>query len=531
MGTRKKEMSYKSPLRKLVNFFKTSRDNWKKKYQETKKEVKQLANRVRFLEKSKNILKNQVKELEIELRQMKKNEAAIEKEVKKIVDENKKSASEYVDSFDIIPSHHKYSIGHMMLYISLVLSAAISLRGASRAIEIFMSFLKPRSGVAPSWYSGRLWLLRLGYYKLMQAKEKAEDWVWIMDHTVQLGAEKCLLILGIRLSSLPCPKRCVNHEDVEPIALYPVTKSNGEMVYEQLEQTIEKTGVPRAIVSDHGSDLKAGIEKFCRDHKETCFIYDIKHKTASILKKELKNDEAWAEFSRLASQTKRKVQQTDLFPFSSPNQRTKARYMNTDIFIRWGRKMLNLLEKRKNNGKKGKLEERFGWVKKFDKDINEWEGILRIMKASEMFVRKQGIYNGICHDIKGIEEFEACTGRAEKVRKQILAFVAEEEMKVRPEERLLGSSEVIESVFGKFKNIEKDQAKNGFTSLLLGLPAIVSKTTKEVLQRTMETVPVRKISEWCKKNIGQSAQSKRRENFAESKNETEQKWDQFQAAG
>ena len=56
MGTRKKEMSYKSPLRKLVNFFKTSRDNWKKKYQETKKEVNRLANRVRFLEKSKNIV-------------------------------------------------------------------------------------------------------------------------------------------------------------------------------------------------------------------------------------------------------------------------------------------------------------------------------------------------------------------------------------------------------------------------------------------------------------------------------------------
>ena len=530
MKTKKKEVNYKSPLRKLVIFFKNSRDNWKKKYQETKKEVKRLTNRVRFLEKSKNSLKNQVKKLEMELKQMKKNEGKIEREVKKIVDKNKKSASKCIDSFDIIPSHHKYSVGHMMLYISLVLSAAISLRGASRAIEIFMSFLK-HPQAAPSWYSGRLWLLRLGYYKLMQPKEKAKDWVWIIDHTVQLGAEKCLLILGIRLSYLPCPKRCVNHEDVEPIALYPVTKSNGEIVYEQLEQAIEKTGIPREIVSDHGSDLKAGIEKFCREHKETCFIYDIKHKTASILKKELKNDEAWSEFSKSASQTKRKVQQTDLFPFSSPNQRTKARYMNTDILIKWGRKILNLLEKRKNNGKKGNLEERFGWVKKFDNDISEWEGILRIMKASEKFVRKQGIYNGIYHDIKGLEEFEAHTGREEKVRKKILAFAAEQEMKVRPKERLLGSSEVIESVFGKFKYIEKDQAKSGFTGLLLGLPAIVSKTTKEVLQKTMETVPVSKISEWYKKNIGQSAQSRRREKFAEPKNKMEQKWDQFQAAG
>ena len=31
----------------------------------------------------------------------------------------------------------------------------------------------------------------------------------------------------------------------------------------------EKTGVPREIIADHGSDLKLGIEKFCNQHKET----------------------------------------------------------------------------------------------------------------------------------------------------------------------------------------------------------------------------------------------------------------------
>jgi len=39
------------------------------------------------------------------------------------------------------------------------------------------------------------------YYKLIRPKPKAHDWVWIVDHTVQLGAEKCLLILGVRLTS------------------------------------------------------------------------------------------------------------------------------------------------------------------------------------------------------------------------------------------------------------------------------------------------------------------------------------------
>jgi hypothetical protein len=54
---------------------------------------------------------------------------------------------------------------------------------------------------------------------------------------------------------------------------------------------------------------------------------------ATLLKHELDDDPIWNEFARLASQTKRKVQQTPLAPLSPPNQRTKARYMNVDVLI------------------------------------------------------------------------------------------------------------------------------------------------------------------------------------------------------
>ena len=177
---------------------------------------------------------------------------------------------------------------------------------------------------APSWFSGRLWLFRLGYYKLTRPKEQADDWVWIVDHTVQLGAEKCFVILGIRLCNLPAPGDCLSHEDVEPIALCPVKQSNREVVFQQLEDTISKTGVPREIIGDNGSDLKSGVEKFCHEHQETCYVYDIKHKTAVVLKHELQKDEAWLVFSQLAAQTKKKVQQTSLAALAPPNQRTKA---------------------------------------------------------------------------------------------------------------------------------------------------------------------------------------------------------------
>jgi hypothetical protein len=47
----------------------------------------------------------------------------------------------------------------------------------------------------------------------------------------------------------------------------------------------------------------------------------------------------------------------------------------------------------------------------------------------------------------------------------------------KPWERLLGSTEVIESVFGKLKYLEKDRLKGRFAPFLLTLVGVVSKTT------------------------------------------------------
>ena len=43
---------FKSPAAKLIQFFQTSRDGWKAKYQLAKRKNKKLANQVRAVEKS-----------------------------------------------------------------------------------------------------------------------------------------------------------------------------------------------------------------------------------------------------------------------------------------------------------------------------------------------------------------------------------------------------------------------------------------------------------------------------------------------
>jgi hypothetical protein len=390
-----------------------------------------------------------------------------------------------------------------------------------------LSFFELRQPV-PSWYSGRLWLLRLGYYKLHREQEHADDWIWIVDHSVQLGSEKCLVILGIRQSKLPQVELYLNHEDVEPIALLPVTHSNGEIVYQQLTQTVEKTGVPRQIVGDHGTDIKSGIERFCQDHEETCYIYDIKHKGAALLKRELNADPYWAIFIQLAAQTSKRVQQTLLSALAPPNQRSKARYMNVDKLVKWGQDKLIFLDLLQSEPDERfppeQVEDKLGWLKEYRDLLAEWQDLIDVVKTTEDYIKFVGIYRD-CHiGLKQDPIFSPYTDRAKRVGEELLTFIEHQSLKARPDEILLGSSEIIESVFGKLKNLEQDQVKSGFTAMLLSLAAAVSKTSGDVIQKALETVPTKKVFQWYRENIGQSVQSKKKE-IQSLVRKTEQKQD------
>jgi hypothetical protein len=406
------------------------------------------------------------------------------------------------------------------------------MRGTSRAMGVFFDALQVPCA-CPSWSTGRLWLLRLGYYKLKRPKAQADDWVWIVDHTVQLGDDKCLVILGVRMCDLPSADGCISHEDVEPIELVPVKKSNGDVVYQQLEQAVAKTGVPRAIISDHGTDLNAGIEKFCQQHPQTSAFYDIKHKTAAILKRELGQDMDWETFTHLATQTKLQVQQTALAALLPPNQKTKARYMNVDVLVKWGQNMLAFLDTPQNMRKPlldgGLVEEKLGWVTGFRSQLKDWGELFETIAAAESFIRHQGLYQQVHLKLEEhLLALQAQTERTQRLQRELIAFVSEQEAKVRHDERVLGSSEIIESVFGKMKRLEQDQSKNGFTGLLLGLSALVSTTTNAVIQKALETVPTKQVEIWCQEMLGQTVQAKRHQAFAASR-KTEQKQDQLPA--
>jgi hypothetical protein len=427
-----------------------------------------------------------------------------------------------------IVGHHHYGVQQVLVVVSLVLAAATSLRGAGRALVVMQECagLVPWS---PSWSSPRLWLLRLGYYKLTRAKEEGEDWVWLVDHVVQTGQEKCLLIVGIRLSVVPAVGEYLTHADVEPIALYPVTQSNGEIVYQQLEEARKQTGVPREILSDQGSDLHKGIRQFCQAHPETSSIYAVTHKVAAVLKRELGADPRWQEFSGLAGQTSQRVQQTALAALAPPRQRRQARYMTVAELVAWGVRMLKYLEEEESQRQewdRQRVEQAVGWVRQYRHEVERWRQWVEVGTITEQFVKTHGLSAGGAQQLQHQLAAAGPLPRTQQLCAEFVQFVTEEVAKAKAGERLVGSSEVIESLFGKWKRLEGEQARSGLTGLVLALGALVAPTTAEVIQQALTTVPTKTVLTWCREKLGKTVQATRRARFA-PRRKAEQKQDQL----
>ncbi|MBF5060144.1 hypothetical protein NEPTK9_001674 [Candidatus Neptunochlamydia vexilliferae] len=230
------------------------------------------------------------------------------------------------------------------------------------------------------------------------------------------------------------------------------TLPNGGLIETEFETILKANhGIPPlAIVKDLGSDLRCGGRRFCEVHPEVIDIYDAPHKIARLYEHLLKEDELWNEFKKKCADFKKQVQLTEYSNIAPPNQRSKARYHNVDVLVDWG---FGQLERYRNLSQKER--ERLSWLKEYEGELKHWKELVDIGRVGRDFVRKKGLWLE-CH-----EEFADClvkidiSPRADKFACDLVDFIEEQGNKIPEGKHLIGSSEIVESLFGKHKNISE----------------------------------------------------------------------------
>lgn len=476
------------------------------------------------------------------------------------------------------PKGHHYPVYVIQIAIQLIIQGLNSLRGVEKTFEVLAQFWQ---WPTPDYSSIRQWGLRLGLYELNRQKEYRNDWIFILDMTIELGKAKCLVMLGISQQKLTQiihqEMRGLQHLDVEVLALEVMEQSTGILIAEKLRNLALIVGTPVQIVSDWGSDIKKGINLYLESNPGVIATYDVTHKMANLLKKELYQDERYQNFLRQCSLTRQRTQQTELSFLMPPKQRSKARYHNVDILVAWAQKVLKYQQKqdffqisttysldRKTlfllvdtlptdclsrlvklmpkvyenqaafrtdmlthlgqsvwqlHGDSiaqaadigwRKFDTKFGWLSTYQQELNTYADMVTIVQTVETQLKTQGIHRLSLLTYSQTMTAQLLNERVQKLKQQVSDYLAFESNQIPEGEILLGTSDVIESLFGKYKIFSSKRPLKDIGASILTIPLSTLKMTGDLVKQALEAIRSLDVHAWSQSVFGSSMLSQRR---------------------
>jgi hypothetical protein len=411
-----------------------------------------------------------------------------------------------------------------MICLAVNLARVLGLRRSERALKIFGQWLGIEQPL-PDWTTIRTWLMRFGIAVLEEPSEKADDWVWMVDHSNQIGPEKALVVLGMRASQLPPPGETLGHEDVRVLMVQPGTHWKREDMAAVYDQLAERCGPPRAVLCDGAVELREGAQNLTNRRCDTIVVQDFKHKAATFLKSLLEKCPRFAEFNTAVGRTRSAIQQTEMSHLTPPSPKPKARFMNLGSTLEWASAVSWLLDHPEAASRREispeRLEKKLGWLRSFAPELAAWRECQQVVDAGLRFINAQGLSCGAAERLRASLAATANGAASQQLADRLVGFVAAAEAELQPGERLPMSTEILESSFALYKQLEGQHSKSGFTSLLAAFAALLQPATKESIRRSFSTVSVKHVREWTKTNLGTTLASKRQTLYSEFRGATE----------
>jgi hypothetical protein len=189
------------------------------------------------------------------------------------------------------------------LCVLLVVQAVVSYRSVPRILGLFDAAMPLGLGWVPHFTSVINWTLRLGLGLLSQVGAIDAPWLAIIDHSIDIGTKKALVVLRVRLDALLKRGAAIRLEDCECIGLKISERVNGESVALDLEAIFMCAGTPKGIVKDCDATLRKGVRLWSERQGEPVHVIDdIGHSMANALRDEFEGTPAYQRLTALTTQ-------------------------------------------------------------------------------------------------------------------------------------------------------------------------------------------------------------------------------------
>ncbi len=405
------------------------------------------------------------------------------------------------------------------LCVLLVLQAVVSYRSVPAILHLFHRHTSLTLVWQPHFTSVINWVLRLGLGLLNQVKPLAVPWVAIIDHSIDIGTKKALVVLRVSLDKWSgALQRC----DGECIGLHVSETVNGERIRDALTPVFKQAGCPVGIIKDGDATLNKGVRLWQQQQTAPVeIIEDISHVVANALKKQYQASDSYQAFVSWSSQVAKKLRQTTDAFLMPPKLRKKGRFMSMGHLAKWGRKVSESLDQLRVDagtrlaGILSGIEPHLPFIQDFAETTHGVSALMQLLKHqglnTETVNRCQQIVGKLPH-LPLQTTLNDWLDKHQRIQRRLGV------------DALPVSSDVIESLFGSFKHMMNRNPQADMNRSVLLIPALCGSAhlDEASIKTLLANTPHKLLQTWEQENIPYTLRKKRQEIWPSKKPKSRQ---------
>jgi hypothetical protein len=348
--------------------------------------------------------------------------------------------------------NHPYCAEMMTLGVILHISYNISLRATAKALSIF-SEMYGQKIKRPSAATIRNWSLQLGLYFLTK-RIVAGRYMLVADESISIGQEKLLVILLVKLGSGTESRIApLQMSDVEVLHIQSKPSWKGADIAKIIKDNQVKNPQLEIVysLSDKGPNLRnafglCGLK----------WVGDCTHLLSNCTQALYQKDEALNGLIKSMNGSRAKWALSPMACYLPPAMRKKARFHQIFVIYKWADAILS-----KWGQLPGAAKEELKYLKGHQQLIATMKQIHCIIEDFSVQVKGSGIN---CNsEKKWHRTYEKRRGewekegkvidvKIEKYHEKICEYLSATQNTLPEESQILCCSDIIESIFGKYKN-------------------------------------------------------------------------------
>ena len=155
-----------------------------------------------------------------------------------------------------------------------------------------------------------------------------------------------------------------------------------------------------------------------------------------------------------------------------------------------------------------KLRDKEGWLASYQDSLRRWKQMVQITRFVETQIKLSGLNQEIFNLIQQHLTMEVDS--PEEFSQKILRYLTQSMSQIQSGQTLLATSDVLESLFGKYKQFSSRSPQKQIGQNFLNICLSTMNLTTTVVKEALETIRFLDVEDWSAQAFGKSMLSKRR---------------------